>query len=180
MYWMSRLKMNKILSNFDVAFIEKVNERIERKNMQIGIIPDLDSTNYNENAFEINKEKINFWHYKGNWINPLYWKGYEQEVKNAFTFKKGLLSEQDCDLIDRIESEKSVSIHIRKGDYVGNERFDLCTDKYYENAINYLEKCIDDNDMKYYIFAEEYIELSYLKNKDQMIIFHPDNCGIDL
>lgn len=179
-YWFRRWGLKKVMLVASVNHIEKMNEYVERKNKRVGIISDLDSTNYNENIFERNCEQIELWHYKGNWINPLYWNGYENMVKNSFRFKMDLLSLEDRKLMEEMESSQSVSIHIRKGDYKGNERFELCDDVYYEHAIAYIQDFEQNKPFKYYIFSDEEVELSALKNIDYQVVSHPQECGVDL
>lgn len=179
-YYAFKFHLKKLLAHSKVSYIEKINTKIENRNCRIGIISDLNSTNYNENIFEINREQVDIWHYKGNWINPLYWTGYENLIKDAFVFKKKLLTERDLELIDEMEHNQSVSIHIRRGDYSRNNRYDLCSDIYYEKAIDYIITALKSNNIKFYVFSDEDIDLHILKSIDHQIIKHSEMCGIDL
>lgn len=179
-YYAIKFHLKKLLAHSKVTYIEKMNTKIENKKQRVGIISDLDSTNYNENIFEINKEQVDIWHYKGNWINPLYWAGYENLVKDAFVFKTKLLTEQDLKLVNEIERNQSVSIHIRRGDYSGNKFFDLCSDVYYEKAVNYITTSLKLDNIKFYIFSDEDIDLHILNNINYRIVRHSGMCGIDL
>ena len=178
-YWAIRLGVKRILRHFSVSFIEKMNEKLEKKNSQIGIIPDYDSTNYNENFFELNEEKVNFWHYKGNWINPKYWVGYEEIIRKAFTFKKEILDYKESELIYNMQRENSVAIHIRRGDYVGDDKFDICSNQYYYNAIMYINNHVKGQ-KTYYVFSEEIVNLPVLSGIKFELISHPNQSGIDL
>lgn len=55
--------------------------------------------------------------------------------------------------IDVISNEHSVAIHVRRGDYVGTEEFDVCSVLYYRNAIEHLTAL--KMDLTYYIFSDD-------------------------
>ena len=72
--------------------------------------------------------------------------------KNSFRFKLDLNSE-NLKLVDSINSCNSVSIHIRRGDYVGNSVYALCDEFYYKNSIEYLQNQI--NDLVLFVFSND-------------------------
>lgn len=157
--------------------IEKIDEFLEKKN-NIGVIIDYYSTGFNDICFNLNRDFFSIWHFKGNWINPLYFKGCEELLINSFIFKESILSEEDYSKINEISNCESLGIHIRKGDYVSNYQFDLCKERYYQDSINLVRDkvCID----KIYIFCEEVINDKFLEGFDYEIISHPKQGGIDL
>lgn len=63
-----------------------------------------------------------------------------------------------------MEERQSVSVHIRRGDYLNSENAamfgNICTDKYYETAIEAIKENI--NDAHFYIFSDD---ISYVKEK---------------
>lgn len=76
--------------------------------------------------------------------NALFHDGYMQDKKflgNNFSlqFKALELSGMNLELLKRLKSENSVSIHIRRGDYLWQKEAQLfgniCTDSYYRKAI---------------------------------------------
>ena len=76
--------------------------------------------------------------------NALFHDGYMQDRKfvgNNFSllFKSLELSGKNIELIKRLKSENSVSIHIRRGDYLWQKEAEIfgniCTDEYYKMAI---------------------------------------------
>lgn len=180
-YWCRRLHVKWILRLLSVRRVEKINEVLEKKYGKIAIISDYSATNFNKDAFSLNLKKNNIWHYKGNWINPQYWKGYEQQICRSFSFKEDLLSGKDIDLIHRMEEEESVAVHIRKGDYVGKYLYDICDEKYYKNAIEHIREIKKNKNIKLYIFSEtDNLELNFDKGLDKTIISHPQQPGIDM
>ncbi|MFI3202512.1 MAG: alpha-1,2-fucosyltransferase, partial [Eubacteriales bacterium] len=55
-------------------------------------------------------------------------------------------------LANEMKCQNSVSIHIRRGDYVGTN-FDRVTIEYYKKAVEHIQNIIDDP--KYYIFSDD-------------------------
>lgn len=59
--------------------------------------------------------------------------------------------------IETMESENAVSIHIRRKDYLtvadGKRYMGICTDEYYEGAINYISERVDNP--VFYIFSDD-------------------------
>jgi hypothetical protein len=59
----------------------------------------------------------------------------------------------------KITEVNSVAIHIRRGDYSGSKEFDICSIKYYENAVHYILKL--ERDAVFFIFSDD---LEWVKN----------------
>ncbi len=165
-----------------LSILKKMEEVIKDK-QRIGTITDQDmSTIYIPYVFNLNSDKFNVWHFKGNWINPLYWQGYEEVVVNSFLFREELLSREDIKLIEEMQSGESIAIHIRQGDYIGSYTYDLCNEKYYKKAINELLQIIGEKEKVHiYIFSETAeINMKYIQNMKCEIVSHPDRSGVDL
>lgn len=180
-FWLKRLGIIQILKRKPLAAIESINDLIERKDLRLGIIRDWDSTNYNDNIYELNLEDIDVWHYKGNWINPKYWYGKMNLVLNSFEFRQEILSIDDKQLVEEMISAESVAIHIRKGDYEGNYTFDLCGKKFYTDALKKIKELLLGKELLLYIFCEnDDIELAHFEGHSYKIISHNEQAGIDL
>ncbi|PST85893.1 alpha-1,2-fucosyltransferase [Photobacterium sp. NCIMB 13483] len=95
--------------------------------------------------------------------------GYFQSEKYFIDIRDVLLDEFDLmdeskeknkDLIDMITRKNSISLHIRRGDYLSNEAANkthgICDQTYYEKAIKVLEKKgrVDDNTI-FYVFSDD-------------------------
>jgi hypothetical protein len=92
-------------------------------------------------------------YYAGYWINRKYFPQHRSEVKSIFNFKNEM-SERNKEAVTEIKNSNSISIHIRRGDYVGNRTYEgICNDKYYKCAIGIMENKIDKP--RYYIFSDE-------------------------
>ncbi|MES2592729.1 MAG: alpha-1,2-fucosyltransferase [Bacteroidota bacterium] len=95
-------------------------------------------------------------YFDGYWNTPKYFNEYADIIKKDFTFKVGLTSEERKQA-DKIKSCCSVSIHIRRGDYISNKDANAyhgtCSDQYYSDAIQIiLEK---NKEAVFFIFSDD-------------------------
>ncbi|MGE3825018.1 MAG: alpha-1,2-fucosyltransferase [Bacteroidia bacterium] len=92
----------------------------------------------------------------GYWQSPKYFDSIRKNLLEDFKFKE-LPSKKDYDFIDAIIKQESVSIHIRRGDYVTNpETYKLhgvCTIDYYKQAIEHICKNVENP--FFYIFSDD-------------------------
>lgn len=101
-----------------------------------------------------------YWLY-GYWAHIAIKSGMAETV---FYFKKQL-DQENQKILSKIKVTESVSIHVRRGDYIGTS-FDQCDMDYYMRAIHYIENKI--NNLEWFVFSDdkEYIKenFSFLKN----------------
>lgn len=74
------------------------------------------------------------WYYIGVWINPSYFAGIESELKKAFCFVS--VNDMNMKFSEELRSIEAVSLHIRRGDYLNNPIYNICTEDYYKKAID--------------------------------------------
>lgn len=76
----------------------------------------------------------------GYYQSELYFSDIKDEVRKAFTFDEYVITPETLEMKKRIEETESVSIHVRRGDYLNAEDVygDICTDAYYDAAIEYM------------------------------------------
>jgi hypothetical protein len=95
-----------------------------------------------------------FIQYDGYWQNAEYFKPIEQQVRSAFSFRKTRLNDETKKIKFFIDGTNSVSVHVRRGDYIQHSiDFGLCSKEYYENAISLMRKNIDNP--FFYIFSDD-------------------------
>ena len=87
-----------------------------------------------------------------------YWQDKEYMPKhNCVSFKQLSLSDTNLFILDSIQGTDSVSIHIRRGDYLlpaNKEIFgNICTRDYYNKAIQIIQNCLDNP--RFYIFSND-------------------------
>jgi len=92
----------------------------------------------------------------GFWQSELYFKNIETIIKNDFTFNQNII-DINKDLVSKIESCNSISLHVRRGDYVQNKITNqfhgLCSLEYYNDAIRYIEMKIKN--IEIFVFSDD-------------------------
>lgn len=96
-----------------------------------------------------------------------YLKGYWQTEKYFIKNKKNIFKDlsllkrpnkQNSLILQKIQKTKSVSLHIRRGDYISNKTYNaahgLCDLEYYTNAVNHLINKIG-KDLKVFAFSDD-------------------------
>lgn len=94
-------------------------------------------------------------YYDGYWQNEQYFKEIREHVLKAFTFPS--FDIENAKYAQQIVATNSVSIHIRRGDYLSNPIYEnICTIDYYRKATQEIEKrtdielfCIFSNDIEW-------------------------------
>ncbi|WP_394902531.1 alpha-1,2-fucosyltransferase [Bacteroides xylanisolvens] len=93
-------------------------------------------------------------YYIGYWQSYKYFSSIESEVRKIFTFPIALMDNYNKNLCDVILSSNSVSLHIRRGDYVGNYIYeDIATLDYYQRALDYMDRKVPN--MKLFLFSND-------------------------
>lgn len=92
----------------------------------------------------------------GYWQNPNYFSNYEKEIREDFQFITPLDS-KNKGILKLINDTNSVSVHVRRGDYVLDKRTNnfhgTCTMKYYRKAITYISRKVKNP--VYFIFSDD-------------------------
>ncbi len=91
---------------------------------------------------------------EGFWENPVYFEGHRALLLEKMRFR-------DMDILhsalaDEIRRENSVSVHIRRGDYLRTYdefRYDLCGGRYYETAMSEMKRRAGQ--ARFYIFTDD-------------------------
>ena len=88
---------------------------------------------------------------KGNWLNEKYLEPIAEKVKKTFRFRG--ISEQNSQLAGQMQNENSVSIHIRRGDYLNLPDYNVCDEHYYDEAINHILNNVESP--VFYVFSND-------------------------
>ena len=137
----SRLKLLngclKILRKFKLNYI---NQKIFQNKL-----PLLKYYSYAHTGYDMNSNQIKPCTYlEGYFQSEKYFKNIKNILQNDFTSKTKELSKNNQEIIQKIKNKNSVSIHIRRGDYVNNSHINnyhgLCSVDYYKKAIQYIKK----------------------------------------
>lgn len=132
---------------------------------------------YDAKVFNFKRKQIIF--FRGLWQDESYFKDLRLELLELFQFKINNLGEDNMELLKKINNSTSVSIHIRRGDYVSNEKYNhilggICTYDYYKQALDYLQNRIKDTSL--FIFSDDIIwvknEFDFLSNSNITFVNH--------
>ena len=93
---------------------------------------------------------------EGYWQSPKYFQFIESELLKEFSLKKKI-SHYRRMISNKILNENSVSIHIRRGDYVSdpktNSYHGTCSLEWYKNSMKFIERSISNPN--YFIFSDD-------------------------
>lgn len=87
----------------------------------------------------------------GYWQNEQYFSCISDEVRRAFTFRN--VDEFNLSIGKEMASCQSVSLHIRRGDYLKDPQYHVCTEQYYIQAISYMKGHV--NNPLFYVFSDD-------------------------
>ena len=120
--------------------------------------------NYNKKYLELKGDK----YIDGYFQSYKYWEEYKNDINKIFIFKDfNEKDDENKNIIKKIQITHSVSIHVRRGDYIGkNSGLDVCNLEYYENAFNYIlnklnSKNIKKENINIFVFSDD---IDYCKN----------------
>lgn len=110
---------------------------------------------------DINKLTGSFY-LNGSWQSENYFLEYAEEIREDFKFLLPLDS-KNAQLAIHINNVNSVSLHVRRGDYVSNKKASsvhgVCSIEYYRSAIEYISFKIDNP--YFFIFSDD---IPWVKN----------------
>lgn len=103
---------------------------------------------FNAFLFDLNGD----YYLDGYWQSEKYFTKISNKIRKDFTFSK-FNDTKNIELAEKISSENSISIHVRKGaDYKKSITTGTCDIEYYKAAINFVTSKI--NDAKFYVFSD--------------------------
>ena len=107
------------------------------------------SFSFDEKALQIKKDC----YYRGYWFCQDYFVDISDEIRSSYIFKKPL-GDENIKLKELIDSTNSVSIHVRRGDYLLYDIFkNICEIDYYERAIKYIKTQVENP--HFFIFSND-------------------------
>ena len=92
----------------------------------------------------------------GYFLDEIYYRDNLEELRRCFTFDISRLSDENQNLLNEIGSCASVSIHVRRGDYLSktySAAFKVLAQDYYQQAVEYLRERV--NEPRFYIFSDD-------------------------
>ena len=93
---------------------------------------------------------------QGYWQSERYFENHVSTLRDDFTFRYSP-SGVNAELQSEIRSQNSVSVHVRRGDYVSNPKtlsvHGVCSPEYYYNAIELVKSKVAD--LRLYVFSDD-------------------------
>ena len=147
---------------------ESLLSKVKRR---LGFIPEnyyreKETTRFDKKVFDYEGNII----LDGYWQNENYFKEIRDELLKDFTPKTDISNEAKKHL-EQICSSNSISIHVRRGDYIHNSHINnvhgICDLDYYLKAIEYVNE--NTANTKYFIFSDDIVwckeKFDFLDNK---------------
>jgi hypothetical protein len=106
---------------------------------------------------------------EGYWQTEKYFKPFEDIIRHDFEFSGFEESDKNNPILKDILMNESVSVHVRRGDYVKygteNKFYGVCDIAYFQKAIQYFLPTT--NNLKFYFFSEdaEWIESNLMRSE---------------
>jgi len=136
------------------AFINRIINKIERnKPYYKKKLFEEQTFEFDPNFFKARKDAI----ISGYWQSEKYFEGISDKIRDIFTCNNDVWRINDIKVLNAIESNESVSLHVRRGDMISNSEVakvhGACDINYYNDSISYM-----NNKLKspiYFIFSDD-------------------------
>jgi hypothetical protein len=119
---------------------------------------------------------------KGYFQSYKYFEGFEKKIKKIFYLSENTLDEVSKKILVDIKCTTTISIHLRRGDYVSDTLIQQihgnCSMEYYTKAINFIASKIMNNTLVFFSDDIEWVE-SQFENLPFSKIFVNHNFGVD-
>ena len=106
---------------------------------------------FNKDVYKLKNSYLN-----GYWQSIKYFEGIENDIKKDFQFKNQL-DNKNLEILNEIENSNSISIHIRRGDYMSHENYNMygciATPTYYKKAIKVIEEKVENP--TFFVFSND-------------------------
>jgi hypothetical protein len=165
----SKLNNTKALKIFDVFDLhyKQCDKRTLKKLADVSMNPisrirrklfgarDYKDTLYKEvldNAYHPEIFDFDNMYLKGCWQSEKYFDDIRDVIIQNFTFN--IPRNEIESVLGQIENSNSVSIHLRRGDYVGNAVYEnICNEDYYRKSIDYIREHVENP--RFFVFSDD-------------------------
>lgn len=128
-------------------FVHRVLKRLPHRKTECYELPHCD---YNPNILRDNSD----FYYYGIWQDYRYFAPYREEILHEFTWKEPL-DERNRQLLNSLDDENLVSIHVRRGDYLLHSNYaGLCGLDYYAAAIQKVKE-LHTSPVTFLVFSDD-------------------------
>ena len=124
---------------------------------------------------EMNIKNGENYYFYGFWESIKYIEQHREYLQKRFCFRVD--KEKFSRIIEMMDTTESVSIHIRRGDYITKSnndiRFNLCDDKYYIKAIEKIKSIT--NNPKFYVFSDDIPAAKKILENEKNCVYIEEN-----
>lgn len=168
-----------IMSDCKISFIVNIFYSVLRyfpKEFRLLLLNFFQVYEFHEKGWFVYDEKVfDFEHYNqiyiGTWQSEMYFSSARNKIKCAFQFNEKKLSDLTIKISKKIKNEESVSIHIRRGDYLHDtykdEFANICTPDYYIRSLYYIKTKVLNP--VFYVFSDDINWVRMLFKNENMI-----------
>lgn len=82
-----------------------------------------------------------------------YFKQVDSVIRSEFSFAHQQLSDLGRDYIRQINECHSVAIHVRRGDYLKYPKYQVCSESYFQRAIDWIRDRVEDP--RFFVFSDD-------------------------
>ncbi len=177
----SNIEINQIKNNVSNRIIEKLidTKLFEKRNWywRKTQFDEINSGIFDSNILNIQDNC----YLRGYWQSEKYFFLAKEQIRNEFEYR-GNIPERYIDLVQQIKNHKnSVSVHVRRGDYLDTSSIHtICSNEYYQKAIGYIDKHIED--AHYYYFSDdiEWVQRNMFVSSNSTLVESSGNDCFDL
>jgi len=112
-------------------------------------------------------------YFEGYWQTEKYFDSFKNEIKKDFHYN-GEWSQKNIEYRHSMETSESISLHIRRGDYLKHSVYTgICTEEYYKHAIEYIKGHVTNP--VFFIFSNDLEWCKSFFGKDDNVVFVEGN-----
>jgi hypothetical protein len=115
----------------------------------------------------------------GHWQSEKYFIEFAESIRRDFTYILPF-SDQNAEIADKISRVNSISLHVRRGDYVSNSKnvfIGVCSLEYYQKAIENIKALVDAP--VFFVFSDDIDWAKNNLNLDKSTVFIDHNKSIE-
>lgn len=150
LYWLFN-----IISYKKYPFVSKIVTAISKL---FGIQVINENDDYNFKPEYLNPSKRGITYFVGGWHSEKYFTGVRDVVSKKFQFKQDKIGKENLDVLDQIKGSESVSVHIRRGDFLDANNFNklgaVCTLNYFLTAIEKMKSMFESP--RFFFFTNDH------------------------
>lgn len=128
-----------------------------------------------DNRLLSSKKKILY--LDGYWQSQNYFKEFRDDIIKIFNFNELIHKQMNIDLLKKVNFKNDVCLNVRRTDHLNLKEFNVITEKYYDNSINFYLK--NNINTKFFVFSDD-IEWCKKKffDKDKFTIIDHNYSGV--